>query len=693
MAEPEERDFAQTLRVVFDQILQFEKTECPFKRTFSVPLPEKPTLPVKKRPWTPVLKPSPLSGPVVPDTTSDSSSAVRQANSTPPKYKQAEEGLPAMEAQCQIPETHGRHVVEPEASTKEFRTQTHPSPEQMLNLTEERQPISSRGRISLGFDQSCPAHTLDLSDQTPHSPTRMHNLVNSDIGYPLENHRECPAEGSLDHVVVLRSSEQTVGHATLTPNATYKPPDGLSEIAHVGHDDNSRTAPCIQPALSPWLDSAVCFSPALELPGRKSSTVVIPERSIQDTDCIRPSTLFRQGDTPDYSKVDVYDIIRTYEKKSTAGIVTQPEVTPLVPLGMEAGQGPVTVDDIERDSATFLSGIDSSDVNETEDGVDGPATTEVHEGHGVVGARRNKLRGFRSGRSPVVPPKLTLVISPPSKSAVPRDLHPVSPVRGPEVLPEPVSPVGSLDSFHSVKSWHSASTPSPGLLALPEPTSSILPALPPDQSPKCETLMHNDTVSDMTMSPDTNSAWDMISNASSPSSQESAATAPDTPSDPGATAVEVNAAATIPEPPRRRFRHHVTASSISVGGRALSPLPPAANLFSPTSHERRTLVHDRIGLVRRLPMAIMAKTCEILLSPPSHLLTLMLRVAARITAGEWRGVVFGYSDGGETIPVHWDYSNDELDDWDDDDDCQLIDRPCEANANATAQARQALEVD
>lgn len=33
----------------------------------------------------------------------------------------------------------------------------------------------------------------------------------------------------------------------------------------------------------------------------------------------------------------------------------------------------------------------------------------------------------------------------------------------------------------------------------------------------------------------------------------------------------------------------------------------------------------------------------------------MLDIAAKIRAGEWRGVVFGYGDGGENIVSDWDY--------------------------------------
>ncbi|KAL2151603.1 hypothetical protein VTH82DRAFT_6701 [Thermothelomyces myriococcoides] len=47
------------------------------------------------------------------------------------------------------------------------------------------------------------------------------------------------------------------------------------------------------------------------------------------------------------------------------------------------------------------------------------------------------------------------------------------------------------------------------------------------------------------------------------------------------------------------------------------------------------------------------------MSPPSHLIGLMLDVAARITAGEWRGNVFGMGEGGERVSVAWDWSDDE----------------------------------
>ncbi|KAK0611178.1 inheritance of peroxisomes protein 1-domain-containing protein [Immersiella caudata] len=111
---------------------------------------------------------------------------------------------------------------------------------------------------------------------------------------------------------------------------------------------------------------------------------------------------------------------------------------------------------------------------------------------------------------------------------------------------------------------------------------------------------------------------------------------------------------------RPNIRHRATtSSSISPSRRALSPLPPAVNLFSPRPTFKPNNAKNTLAVVRRLPMAVIQKTCEILMSPPSHLISLMLNVAARIAAGEWRGLVFGVDERGEQIPVQWDWSEEE----------------------------------
>ncbi|KAH6614720.1 inheritance of peroxisomes protein 1-domain-containing protein [Chaetomium sp. MPI-SDFR-AT-0129] len=148
---------------------------------------------------------------------------------------------------------------------------------------------------------------------------------------------------------------------------------------------------------------------------------------------------------------------------------------------------------------------------------------------------------------------------------------------------------------------------------------------------------------------------------------------------------------------RPSIRRATTSSSISSSSRVLSPLTSAANLltgphrtspppvFNPTAATttatattsaavsrpsasrpapkakqlRPSASQAALAAVRRLPMTVLHKTCEILMSPPSHLINLMLNVAARIAAGEWRGLVFGTGEGGERVSVTWDWSDDD----------------------------------
>ncbi|KAK4124132.1 hypothetical protein N657DRAFT_572209 [Parathielavia appendiculata] len=126
---------------------------------------------------------------------------------------------------------------------------------------------------------------------------------------------------------------------------------------------------------------------------------------------------------------------------------------------------------------------------------------------------------------------------------------------------------------------------------------------------------------------------------------------------------------------RSRRRATTTTSSISPSSRrALSPAPPAATttLLSPLQRRRPSPAAGQapqgqqgaLAAVRRLPLTVLHKTCEILMSPPSHLIGLMLRVAARIAAGEWKGLVLGLGEGGERVSVAWDWSEDDDDGFD-----------------------------
>lgn len=58
----EENEKVEGFKKVLAIVLQFEITPCPFKRAFTVELPQKPIVPIKKRPWRPLQQSQPASG-------------------------------------------------------------------------------------------------------------------------------------------------------------------------------------------------------------------------------------------------------------------------------------------------------------------------------------------------------------------------------------------------------------------------------------------------------------------------------------------------------------------------------------------------------------------------------------------------------------------------------------------------------
>jgi hypothetical protein len=315
----------------------------------------------------------------------------------------------------------------------------------------------------------------------------------------------------------------------------------------------------------------------------------------------------------------------------------------------------------------------------------------------------SRPNGFQASRSVTSPPHLTLVTpSSPLASATEPSVIPETTVESSESH----SPTASHDSFHSIEAWTSPLAtlpPSPPLTAAGSPQ---VPLGPQDYllSPKTR----QSTSSDLTITPITpttstrdssevphdhdestcqqpsghddeaSSVSSVLSAAESlhsppstiQSDQPSSPTTNDAPITkiPSTASTATHASATSPPSPvltrRPHMRHRPTTSSSISPSRAgaLPRIPSAANLFSSYRNQSSTQpATSKLSLVRRLPMAVIHKTCEILFSPPSHLINLMLKVAARIAAGEWRGYVFGLGEQGETIPVRWDWSDDDDD--------------------------------
>ncbi|KAL9598943.1 MAG: hypothetical protein Q9179_003722 [Wetmoreana sp. 5 TL-2023] len=97
-ATAEDRTKVEEFKATLEKILQYETTPCPFKRGFTVDLPEKPNTPVRKKPWRPRERVQPAS-------------TAEQANRRPRELRAWERSRDPAE---QLPETDQRSEAEEE---------------------------------------------------------------------------------------------------------------------------------------------------------------------------------------------------------------------------------------------------------------------------------------------------------------------------------------------------------------------------------------------------------------------------------------------------------------------------------------------------------------------------------------------------------------------------------------------------
>ena len=256
-------------------------------------------------------------------------------------------------------------------------------------------------------------------------------------------------------------------------------------------------------------------------------------------------------------------------------------------------------------------------------------------------------KGLRTGRAITAPPQLTLETSPPSNKEA-------KPLVSPKLKRGSSSLASSMDSFHSFHSPISPLAPSPPFPTSPleDYTSIGIPSI----------RNHKREVSDITVTASSPELWDM---SDAKSGDESAYHSP--PELPGTPPLVSDAASQdddhSPEPatpsPHTKLRLH----GIRRRRRNQSQLPPSSNLYSPYSPRSHMSGHH-------MTTAILQKTCSLLLGPPIQLVTLMMRIAAKIARGASRGTSFGFGDTGQKIPCSWDFSDasDDADDgWEEDD--------------------------
>jgi hypothetical protein len=256
-------------------------------------------------------------------------------------------------------------------------------------------------------------------------------------------------------------------------------------------------------------------------------------------------------------------------------------------------------------------------------------------------------KALRTGRAITAPPQLILkTVLPPNTITTTTPL--------PELRRQPSSLSSSVDSFHSFHSPISPLAPSPPSLDLVSPTMEHATEI---DIPR--TRNHKRDVSEITVTADFSELSDLTSGRSS--DEATYHSPPDMPGTPilmsDATSLDEDhwSEAVTPSPTQEIRRR--TARSRR---RTQSPLPSSVNLYSPYSPRSRISGHH-------LTTAILQRTCSLLLGPPVQLVALMLRIAAKITKGTFRGSSFGFGEGGQKIPCSWDFSDGSDDNWEEDD--------------------------
>lgn len=602
MGNDEEIRTAHRLREVLDKILQFEKTPCPFERSFTVELPETPKTPIKKRTWTPPARTVSMNWPPGSPVTPPPEFASRTRFYNPGARRFSDFGAETL-----------RIGVTPMTSPQKTGEQAQKDSEKVDSPSRhERRAVSS---VMCG---------------------------------PL---LEEPEPLSSPPLTAIPLSIAQVTEAPL-PKAQGSP---IVEPVRQTSQDTSPSMP---------------NEKTIEVPMKKREPIWITKK-------VPPHVTRRSSGT------------RLPTAATQSGNVAVPGATPpaetiVASHNTDPGRSPSPdLQNLEQSPRASPSTELTDKTDELQ--ADGGAL----EGSGQLRVRRTRLAAFASRRAATAP---ALRLRTPSTSTLDsvKELTREPLVEEPSSI-EPSSPAASstesLDSFHSLESWHEPLSP-PAASPMFSPSKTY--PYPHENIPLALT---KGQTSGFTTTP-TVSAWERNSVGAVISSE---CHTPDTPftevhdDDRSPRAAdkkepeEITAA--LPIPPEALpeedtsnatdteststswssaashtssdspIRHRAATTSVAISHRSprgLSPLPPAANLLT-TSNNRTA---SAVRAIRRIPSSIFNTTCEILISPPAHLISLMLKVAARITAGEWEGFVFGMGEGGEVVDIRWDWSDD-----------------------------------
>lgn len=600
VAEPDDTYRAVLLREVFDKILLFEKTECPFQRSFTVELPSPPETPVKRKAWT-----------------ADGKNLI----STP--------------FQDLSPPAHA-----PMAISRGERSTSMSYEFSLVDDAHDRCPVGVRDR---SLSQVASSNSAHEDSGAPTNVGRVRDRAPWFWGQDDDHHSVGPLERS-----------------------PINPPTWRGKIFQ------SSTA------------TSIPSSPSTSTEGFQYPDISSPDSSVGEMEALHEQTRsyrYRESHgfqgSEDNVHVDIPRIVgeleaashRARETREPRG-VNNKRVRPSMATGARAQQDCVVADE----------GDDDARKPGNPKGVDDLASFEGSGHVAPVNLARKRMTRMLAGRSYTSATPPPTMAAPSNEKSVGRKVAQSKP---PHSQTESRSPGTSTDSFHSVQSWRSSVTPTREFSSEVKGNGVLGPSAKATQS---------DDVSapkdPLDTSPDPP--------ATSDGRHVTQITAEKDPKEPagGENAPGARRPSMFEDKLQVRRRSH--ANSLSISHRALSPLPPAANFFAPPP---RPAPQSRLSVVRGLPATIIQKTIELLLGPPSYLVKLMLKVAAKIAAGQWRGLVLGFGEAGEQIPVQWDYYSDgEFSDLSDSDDYTLAARSSNYNdgvsrTNVRRRARHTRDDD
>lgn len=373
-------------------------------------------------------------------------------------------------------------------------------------------------------------------------------------------------------------------------------------------------------------------------PFKRGFTVELPEAPVTPIQKRPWRPKPRLEATPEHATQDLDYFAGSRRRDShlrkSPGVEAESPTASIEPHGRDLEKSPNTLSD--------FSNAGSTENEHDSEATDGTGFTHkeliehVHEGFDEF-KTPTRPKSLRTGRAITAPPQLTLRTLPPLQS--PTEALPI-----PKLKKDSSSVASSVDSFHSFHSPISPLPPSPSFFGPPSPRPE-----PDDGIDVTRTRSHKRDISEITITDSSPELWDTTSvRSGEDTTYRSPSDLPATPpltSDAASQDDDHWSEAVTPSPPTE-FRHRTVRSK----RRSQSPLPSSVNLYSPYSPRSHMSGHH-------LTTAILQRTCSLLLGPPVQLVALMLRIAAKIAKGAFKGSSSGFGDGGQKIPCSWDFSD------------------------------------